>query len=324
MALSRIGAADLVEATVSRSIRKQGVDVKGVAFQLLMLAALLFSLGILAVLLWTVLERGGSYLVENFWDFLNGGLSQRVARAGISQALRGSFWIAVCVVVVAFPLGIGAAVYLEEYAHPSRLTKFIEINIRNLAGVPSVVYGIFGLTVFVELLNGFTRESGVNNRTLLTAGLTMAVLVMPIVIITSAEAIRAVPQSLREGAFGAGATRWEVIRTQVLPYAAPGILTGTLLSLSRAIGEAAPLIVIGAATGLLGGGLGLDSILEPSSLMERYTAMPVLVSEWTSQPDRDFRVVLSGAAIIALMVFVLLLNTVAIVMRNRFESTRER
>lgn len=324
MALGTLVAEEQVRESVGRSIRRSGPDVRGIAFQLSMLAALLFALGMLAVLLWTVVERGGGYLVDNFGPFLEGGLSQRVERAGISQALRGSFWIAATVVVVAFPLGVGAAVYLEEYAKPGRLTRFIEVNIRNLAGVPSVVYGVFGLTIFVELLNGFTSASGVNNRTLLTAGLTMAVLVMPIVVITSAEAIRAVPRSLREGAFGAGATRWEVIRTQVLPYAAPGVLTGTLLSLSRAIGEAAPLIVIGAATGLLGGGRGLSAVLEPSALMERYTAMPIVVSEWATQPGRDFRVVLSGSAIIALMVFVLLLNTVAIVMRNRFESKRER
>jgi phosphate transport system permease protein len=228
------------------------------------------------------------------------------------------------VVVVAVPLGIGAAVYLEEYAPRNRLTSFIEVNVRNLAGVPSVVYGLLGLAVFVELFGGFSGDDGVGTRTLIAGGLTLAVLVLPIMIITTSEAIRAVPQALREGAYGVGATRWEVIRTQVLPYALPGIITGALLSIARAIGEAAPLILVGALTGLAGRspGLSFESLLDPSSLTERFTAMPNIITTWAKLPQEEFRIQNAAAAIIAMLVFVLFINSIAIVLRNRFEKKR--
>jgi phosphate transport system permease protein len=187
-----------------------------------------------------------------------------------------------------------------------------------------VVYGLLGLAIFVEQFGGFSGGSGVQRRTLAAAGLTLAVLVLPIVIITTSEAIRAVPQALREGAYGVGATRWEVIRSQVLPYAAPGILTGSLLSIARAVGEAAPLIVVGAATGLLGRnpGLSLGSVVDPNSLKERFTALPVEVSTFTKLPDPAFHVDNAAATIIAMLVFVLFINSIAIVLRNRFERKR--
>jgi phosphate transport system permease protein len=276
------------------------------------------------LLLATVIDNGLPVYRDRGFDFLDGALSSRASRAGISQGIVGSFWIAVSVVVLAVPLGIGAAIYLEEYAPRSRFTSFIELNIRNLAGVPSVVYGLLGLGIFVQTLNGFSSNTGVERRTLLAAGVTLAVLVLPVMIITTAEAIRAVPQALREGAYGVGATRWEVIRTQILPYAAPGIFTGALLSIARAVGEAAPLIVLGAVTGFFSqnSGLNAGNLFDPQALQERFVALPTIVSQWSKLPKADFRVGLTAATIIAMMVFVLLINSIAIVLRNRFEKKR--
>jgi phosphate transport system permease protein len=216
-------------------------------------------------------------------------------------------------VMFSFPIGIGAALYLEEYSTKGRLARFLDINIRNLAGVPSIVYGILGLTLFVQNFDAFT-----NGRTLISAGITMAILVLPIVIITSAEAIRAVPQSLREAGYGVGATRWEVTRSHVLPYAVPGVVTGTVLALARAIGEAAPLYLVGAVTGLLPGQEGL---LDPGQLDERFTALPVVIAEWSRTPREGFDEI-AAAAIIVMLAFVLALNTAAILLRNRFEKKR--
>jgi phosphate transport system permease protein len=298
--------------------------VRGRVFEIGLLLALLVSLVILAVLISRVLIDGLPVYTDRGWDFLNGSLSGSAARAGISQGIVGSFWIAVAVVVIAFPLGIGAAIYLEEYAPRNRLTSFIELNIRNLAGVPSVVYGLLGLAIFVEALSGFSGNEGVDRRTLAAACVTLAVLVLPIVIITSAEAIRAVPQALREGAYGVGATRWEVIRSEVLPYAAPGILTGALLSIARAVGEAAPLIVVGAVTGFFsqGGGLNVGNVIDPGHLTERFVALPSIVTTFAKQPDEAFRVANASATIMAMLVFVLLVNSIAIILRNRFEKKR--
>jgi phosphate transport system permease protein len=298
--------------------------VRGRVFEVALLVALLVSLVILAVLISRVLIDGLPVYTDRGWDFLDGSLSGNAARAGISQGIVGSFWIAVCVVVIAFPLGIGAAIYLEEYAPRNRLTSFIELNIRNLAGVPSVVYGLLGLAIFVEAFSGFSGATGVDRRTLAAAGVTLAVLVLPIVIITSAEAIRAVPQALREGAYGVGATRWEVIRSEVLPYAAPGILTGALLSIARAVGEAAPLIVVGAVTGFFsqGGGLNVGNVVDPGHLSERFVALPSIVTTFAKQPEEAFRVANASATIMAMLVFVLLVNSIAIILRNRFERKR--
>jgi phosphate transport system permease protein len=326
MALTTIesSATDAVRGRVARSIEGRRVDVKGRLFEAALVLCLLVSLAILALLLADVIGDGWSVYPQRGQNFLQNGLSQNPVKAGIAQGLIGSFWIAVTVVVVALPLGVGAAIYLEEYAPRNRLTSFIEVNVRNLAGVPSVVYGLLGLAVFVEVFNGFTSADGVGRRTLLAAGLTLAVLVLPIMIITTAEAIRAVPQALREGAYGVGATRWEVIRTQVLPYALPGILTGALLSIARAVGEAAPLILVGALTGLAGRspGLSVGSLLDPSSLTERFTAMPNVITTWAKLPKAEFNTTDTAAAIIGMLVFVLLVNSIAIVLRNRFEKKR--
>lgn len=326
MALTTIGSAGegAVQGTVARALRGDRTDVRGRVFEGALVLCLLVSLAVLGLLIYRVLADGLGVYGDRGVDFLDGGLSSQADQAGIAQGIIGSFWIAVGVVVLAIPVGVGAAIYLEEYAPRNRLTSFIELNIRNLAGVPSVVYGLLGLAVFVETLGGFSGGSGVQRRTLAAAALTLAVLVLPIVIITTSEAIRAVPRALREGAYGVGATRWDVIRSQVLPYAAPGILTGSLLSIARAVGEAAPLIVVGAATGLLGRnpGLSLGSVADPGSLTERFTALPVLVSTWTKLPAEEFRVENAAATILAMLAFVLVVNAIAIVLRNRFERKR--
>jgi phosphate transport system permease protein len=325
MALTTIDSSEAaIQGQVAEMLRGRRADLGGRVFEAVLLVCLLLSLLVLGVLLSTIVGDGTGVYADRGGDFLDGGLSRLPDNAGISQGLIGSFWIAVSVVVVALPLGLGAAIYLEEYARRTRLTSFIELNIRNLAGVPSVVYGLLGLAIFVNALSGFGSNEGVERRTLLAAGITLAVLVLPIVIITTSEALRAVPQSLREGAYGAGATRWEVIRTVVLPYAAPGIFTGGLLSIARAVGEAAPLIVVGAITGFVGGGAGLSpgNVLDPGALGHRFTAMPAVITSWAKLPQDEFRVDNAAAAIIAMMVFVLLINSIAIVLRNRFEKKR--
>jgi phosphate transport system permease protein len=219
------------------------------------------------------------------------------------------------VAVVAFPLGVGAAVYLEEYARDTRLTRVIAANVRNLAGVPSIVYGILGLVLFVEALNRVVDILDIGS--LLSGGLTLAVLVLPIVIITTSEALRSVPGSLREAAFGVGATRWEVIRHHVLPVAAPGILTGTVLSLARAFGETAPLLLVGVATGFFSTG---DAGVLERLLHSRYSALPVQILNWSVFPNPVFKD-LAAAGIVVMMVILLLVNGIAIWLRNRYERT---
>jgi phosphate transport system permease protein len=219
----------------------------------------------------------------------------------------------VSVVVLAFPLGLAAAIYLEEYAPDTRFVRFIDVNIRNLAGVPSIVYGILGFAIFVKSMDGLT-----GGKTVIAAGITLAILVLPIVIITSAEAIRAVPAGIKEAGFGVGATGWEVIRHHVLPYAAPGILTGTVLSLARALGEAAPLILVGAVQNRLGSDPG---ILDLGALQDRFTAMPMVITTWAGMPQAGFRAN-TAAAIVVLLVLVLAANASAILLRNRYEKKR--
>lgn len=305
-------AAELVR----RRLQGKRFDSAGFAFRTLLLAALAVTMVILAVLLIDVISDGWSVLTDRPAQFLRGKLGISPVTSGISQGLRGTLFIGLFVVVFAFPIGVGAAVYLEEYAPRSGFTRFIDVNIRNLAGVPSVVYGLLGFAIFVKALRSFTGPEA-NGATVISAGLTLAILVLPIVIITSAEAIRAVPQSLREAGFGVGATRWEVVRSHVLPYAGPGILTGTVLSLSRALGEAAPLILVGATTGFLTEGAGYSL----ASLQERFTAMPIVIYTWAGRPQAGFRAS-TAAAIVVLLAVVLLANTVAILLRNRYEKGR--
>ena len=304
-------------ASVALERLRKRPDIGGQIFQLALLSSLLFTLLVLVVLVVQVFGDGSSVLTGRLGGFLTNGLSARAARAGIAQGLRGTLYLCLITAVVAFPIGIGAAIYLEEYAPKSRLTTFIDINIRNLAGVPSVVYGILGLTIFVK---GFGFRSITGGSTPLAAGLTLAVLVLPVVIITTAEALRSVPQALKEAGYGVGGTQWEVIRDHMLPYAAPGILTGTLLSIARAAGEAAPLILVGTITGFL---TDVPSWFDVSQMRNKFTAMPIVIVSWARQPQDEFRVDNAAAAIVVLIVFVVLLNSVAIVLRNRFEKRRQ-
>ena len=293
---------------VRRAIQGGRTDWRSVAFEGFLMSLLVLTLGVLAWLLVVVFTNGVPVLAERGVDFLVSPLASQPTEAGVGQAISGSLYLMVFVALLSFPLGIGAAVYLEEYAHDSWFTRLINTVVRNLAGVPSIVYGLLGLAIFVVALGDFT-----GGRSLLAGGLTMAILVLPIVIITSAEALRAVPGAIREAAFGVGATRWEVVRSHVLPYAAPGIFTGTILSMARAFGETAPLILVGAVVG--GFNVEYDSIL--GTLQGRYTALPTTVYDWARKPPT-----FSGnvyAAIVVLIVVLLLVNALAIYLRNRFE-----
>jgi phosphate transport system permease protein len=305
-------ATDPAKLAVERALRGRRSDWRGILFQAALLATLVTALVILTVLIGDVIRTGLPVLRERGTGFITGDLSSFAFRAGVWQGIVGSLSMMIFVVLLAFPLGIGAAVYIEEYALDTRLTRLINANIRNLAGVPSIVYGLLGLAIFVKALGSITGPE-VNGRSLISAGLTLAVMVLPIVIITSAEALRAVPRSIREAGYGVGATRWEVIRSHVLPYAAPGILTGTVLSLARAMGETAPLILVGATTGYLGTNAGFFE-----SFQDRFTALPIIIFRWASLPDQRFRA-LTAAAIMVLLTVLLLMNSAAIVMRNRYD-----
>ena len=293
---------------VRRAIEGGQTDWRSITFTGLLVALLVFTLGVLAWLLAVVFVNGIPVLAERGIDFLSSPLSSRAGEAGVSQAIAGSLYLMLFVALISFPLGIGAAVYLEEYARDTWFTRLVNTVVRNLAGVPSIVYGLLGLAVFVVALADFT-----GGRSLLSGGLTMAILVLPIVIITSAEALRAVPAAIREAAFGVGATRWEVVRSHVLPYAAPGIFTGTILSMARAFGETAPLILVGAVVG--GFNVRYDTL--PETLQGRYTALPTVVYDWARKPASFSDNVY--AAIVVLIVVLLLVNALAIYLRNRFE-----
>lgn len=304
-----------VEETVRRALRGRRFDVRQLLFQGTLLLALLLSLAILVTLVADVAVEGVPLLAERGLDFFTAPLSSIPQEAGIQQGLVGSLLLMVFVILLAFPLGVGAAVYMEEYASDNRFTRFVNANIRNLAGVPSIVYGLLGLAIFVRAMTQITGPSTAG-KSLLSGGLTLAVMILPIVIITSSEAIRAVPNGIREAGFGVGATRWEVIRSHVLPYAAPGILTGTVLALARAFGETAPLILVGAVTGFLAS--AHDSLLETAQ--GRFTALPVIIFRWSTQPDSDFRA-LTAAAILVLMGLIFVVNLTGIILRNRYERS---
>jgi phosphate transport system permease protein len=295
---------------VSRSLQGKRVDVAGYVFTAILLLSLLFTLAVLALLVVDQLQRGLPVLLERGGDFLTSSLSSRPTRAGVLQGIVGTAMLAVIVSLLAFPIGILTAVYLEEYAPANRVTRFIDVNIRNLAGVPSVVYGLLGLAMFVSLFQVLGFGSG---RNVLSGGLTLAVLILPLVIITSAEAIRAVPSAIREAGYGIGASRWQVVRTLILPSAAPGILTGTVLALSRALGETAPLILAGAVLGSFSTGGSLADLFGGP-----YTALPIIVFDWARKPQDEFRA-LTSAAILVLLAVTILANGIAIFLRTRFD-----
>lgn len=314
--MTAVTAPIATPAEVERQLTAGKLDLTGRLFTLLLQLALGVSLAILGLLVWDVIDTGSSVLTSRLGHFLTATMASQPETSGLAQGIRGTFFIGLFTVVFAFPTGVSAAIYLEEYAKPGRLTHFIDLNIRNLSGVPSVVYGILGLTIFVKALGSITGPEA-NGRSVISAGLTLAILVLPIVIITAAEAVRAVPSGIREAGFGVGATHWEVIRHHVLPYAAPGILTGTVLALARALGEAAPLILVGAATGFLTSG---DSY-ELSTLQDRFTALPQVIATWAGRPVADWEGV-TYAAIAVLLAIVLLANGTAIMLRNRYEKKR--
>jgi phosphate transport system permease protein len=313
--VSTIASTDATIASVRRSLEgSRRSNVAGTLFTASLLACLLISLLFLIVLIGTVLAEGLGVLGDRGLDFLTTGTSGSAATAGVWQAIKGSFYIAVIVVLLAFPIGIGASVYLEEYARETRLTRFININIRNLAGVPSIVYGILGLAIFVKAMGGLT-----GGRSAISGGVTLAILVLPIVIITASEALRAVPQSIREAGYGVGASQWEVTRSHVLPYAAPGILTGTVLSLARALGEAAPLILVGAVTGFFATSSDAGIAQE---VQGPFTALPNIAFNWARQPGSGWPEN-TAAAIIVMLVVILSANAFAILLRNRYDKKRD-
>jgi phosphate transport system permease protein len=306
-------AREATAGAVALGLRSGKRDWSGTAYAAALLASLLASLAILIALLWDVVAKGMPVLADRGVDFVTSGPSSLPADAGVGAAIAGSLVMMGIVALVAFPLGVGAAVYLEEYARDTWLTRVIAANVRNLAGVPSIVYGILGLVLFVNVLDRIidVRDTG----SLLSGGLTLAVLVLPIVIITTSEALRSVPRSLREAAFGVGATRWEVIRHHVLPSAAPGILTGTVLSLARAFGETAPLLLVGAVLGFFStGNAGTVERL----LHSPYSALPIQILAWSVLPNPAFKA-LAAAGIVVMMAVLLLVNGVAIWLRNRYE-----
>lgn len=266
-------------------------------YKYLFLFATVVSLIVLGVLLARVLKQGLPYLD---WQFLNSLPSRKPEEAGIYTALNGTIWLMGVVAPVTMILGIGTAIYLEEYAKKSKFTTFIQVNISNLAGVPSVVYGLLGLTIFVRAF--------ALGKSVLAAGLTMSLLILPVIIVASQEAIRAVPKELREASYGMGATKWQTICRVVLPAAIPGILTGTILALSRAIGETAPLVVLGIP-------LFLAAI--PTSIFDMFTALPMQIYNWTSRPQVEFQSV-AAAGIIVLLALLFIMNSIAILIRNKF------
>jgi phosphate transport system permease protein len=294
-------------AAVEAGLRSGRRDWSGMVAALVLLLTLIVSLTILFVLLADVMSRALPVFSTRGLEFLSAPNSQNPALAGVGQAIVGSIILTLFVIVIALPIGVTAAIYLEEYAGDNRFARFVNTNIRNLAGVPAIVYGLLGLAVFVTTVG--------LGRSLLAGGLTLAILVLPIVVITAAEALRAVPLTIREAAFGVGATRSEVVTSHVLPYALPGILTGVVLTLARAFGETAPLIMVGAITGVFRSAAGQGPI---EMLQSPFTALPTIVFSWSKQPQEEFRA-LTAAAIIVLLVVILAVNAAAILLRNRYD-----
>ncbi|MDN7245766.1 phosphate ABC transporter permease PstA [Planococcus sp. 1R117A] len=279
--------------------RMNGRNAVNTIFKGIFMLATLVSLLVLAILLYRIVTQGASHLSL---EFLTNFASRFPEKAGIKAALVGSLWLMAVVAPTSIILGVGSAIYLEEYAKKNRMTDFIRMNISNLAGVPSVVFGLLGLTIFVRALS--------LGNSVLAAGFTMSLLILPVIIVAAQEAIRSIPGELRDASYGMGATKWQTIVKVILPAAIPGILTGSILALSRAIGETAPLIVI-----------GIPVIIQflPSGVMDTFTALPMQIYDWSSRPQQEFQVV-AAAGIIVLMVVLLLMNTVAALIRNKFQK----
>ncbi len=279
--------------------RMDGRLIINAIFKYLFMAATLLALLALVILLYRIVTEGAGHLSI---DFLTNFASRFPAQAGIKAALVGSLWLMMVVAPTSIVLGVGSAIYLEEYARKNRITTFIRMNISNLAGVPSVVFGLLGLTIFVRALS--------LGNSVLAAGFTMSLLILPVIVVASQEAIRAVPGELRDASYGMGATKWQTIVKIILPAAIPGILTGSILALSRAIGETAPLIVI-----------GIPVIIQflPAGVMDTFTALPMQIYDWSSRPQQEFQTV-AAAGIIVLMAVLLFMNSIAVIIRNKFDK----
>ncbi len=293
------------EIQVNRTLmspRRKLRKILGAFFYTIFLLSVCVGIIGLAVLLFDVLTKGIPWLS---WHFITDYPSRHPEEAGLFSALMGTIWLMVMTALFTVPVGVGAAIYLEEYAPRNFFTRFIEINVANLAGVPSIVYGLLGLALFVYLMN--------LGRSVLAGSLTLSLLVLPIVILASRESIRAVPDSYRQAAYAMGADQWQVIKEVVLPSAVPGILTGTILAMSRAIGEAAPVIAISALVYLT---------FIPGHPMERFTVLPIQIFNWVSRPQDEFRG-LAAAGIIVLLVILLSMNAIAVFLRNKYQIRSE-
>jgi len=275
---------------------------KGALFSILFLGSTMVGTLVLIILIVDVLKDSAGWLD---WQFLTSFPSRRPEEAGLLSALFGTLWVMALTALLSFPIGIGTAIYLEEYAPDNRLKRIIQTNINNLAGVPSIVYGLLGLSLFVQAL--------ALGRSILAGAMTLTLMSLPVIIIAAQEAIRSVPEAHRLGAFALGATRWQVVRNIVLPSALPGVLTGTILAMSRAIGEAAPMIAISALVYLT---------FIPSSPLDRFTVLPIQIFNWVSRPQEDFQH-LAAAGIIVLLIVLLSMNAAAIILRNRYQQRTE-
>lgn len=274
--------------------------LKNALFHGILLAATCFGIVALIMLLLQVLKTGLAWLD---WEFLTSMPSRFPEKAGILSALAGSVWTIGLTALISLPIGVGTAIYLEEYSDKKIwFNKILQLNISNLAGVPSIVYGMLGLAVFVRFLHF--------DRSILSGALTLSLLIMPVIIVASQEAIKSVPNTLRQGSLALGVTKWQTITGVVLPFALPGILTGSILAISRAMGEAAPLIMVGAA--------GYVAFL-PKSIMDSFTVLPIQIFNWTSRPQAEFQNIAS-AGIIVLMILLLSANAVAIFLRNKYQN----
>jgi phosphate transport system permease protein len=272
--------------------------LKNSIFHVLIFISTIFGVIILAFLLFDILKKGLPWLTTNF--FINYP-SRFPKKSGIYPALLGSLWLIVLTGIIAFPIGVGTAIYLEKYAKENKFSDFIKLNIANLAGVPSIIYGMLGLTVFVRAIG--------MGRSILAGSFTMALLVLPIIIISSQEAIRSVPSSIEQASYALGTTKWQTITGVILPYSFPGILTGTILAMSRALGEAAPLVVIGALSYVN---------FAPKSPLSAFTALPIQIFNWSGMPKKEFQNV-AAAGIIVLLVILLLVNGTAILLRDKYQ-----
>ncbi|WP_114165960.1 phosphate ABC transporter permease PstA [Exiguobacterium sp. TNDT2] len=268
-------------------------------FKYIFLAGLVFALLVLSTLIYDVISKGGGWV--NL-DFLRNFPSRRPEQAGLYPALIGTFWLMLLIVPMVFIVGVGAAIYIEEYAPKNRITSFIEVNISNLAGVPSIVFGLLGLTIFVRVM-----ELG---NSIMAGALTLGLMSLPIVIVASQEALRSVKMELRHASLALGASKWQTTFNVVLPSAIPGIITGIILAVSRAIGETAPLIMVGAATFIS---------TTPSSVFSDFTALPIQIYNWTSRPQAEFQN-LAAAGIIVLMTMLIIMNSAAIYIRNKYTN----